>query len=243
MLDTIYDLPNRRVNFHLLETPIPTSVMRTTGYGPNIFALESFVDELAVATGTDPYRFRRRLLAKNARALKVLDRVAQIGDWGKPLPRGRGRGLAIAQPFGTLLAQVVEVAVDGPEVRVLRVSSVVDCGAVLDPGIATANIEAGIVFGLSYCKSEITFDQGAVVQGNFDSYELPYLAEAPDVVTEFVESGDKLGGIAEAGPVTVAPALANAIFAASYRRIRSMPLSRHGLRLGVVRPPKGKGYA
>ena len=106
--------------------------------------------------------YRRALRRASSR---VLDRAARLGNWGTSLPKGRGRGVAIAYPFGTMLAQVIEVAVDGPDVRVLRVVSVVDCGAVLDPGIATANIEAGIVFGLSYCKSEITFEQGAVVQG------------------------------------------------------------------------------
>jgi isoquinoline 1-oxidoreductase beta subunit len=243
MLETIYELPHRRVDFHLWETPIPTSVMRTTGYGPNLFALESFVDELAHAAGTDPLAYRRRLLGKNPRARRVLDRAAQLAGWGTPLPPGRGRGLAVAEAFGTLVAQVIEVAVSAPEVRVLRVTSAVDCGRVLDPGIAASNIEGGVIFGLAYCKSEITFDHGAVVQSNFDGYELPYLAEAPELVTELMPSGEKLGGIGETSPVTVSPALANAIFAACGRRLRAMPLGRHGLRLGVARPPKGKGYA
>jgi isoquinoline 1-oxidoreductase beta subunit len=242
MLETIYDLPNRRVDFHLFQTTVPTSVMRTTGYGPNIFAIESFVDEVALAAGVDPYRYRQRLLSKNPRALRLLDRVAVLSEWDRSLPKGRGRGLAITDAFGSYIAQVIEVEVSGPEVRVLRVTSVVDCGRLLDPGIAKSNIECGVIYGLSYCKSEITFDKGATVQGNFDGYELPYLAESPDLVTEFMPSGDKLGGIGETGPVPVAPALANAIFAATGQRLRSMPLSRHSLRLGLVRPPKGKGY-
>jgi isoquinoline 1-oxidoreductase subunit beta len=243
MLETIYELPNRRVDFHLWKTAIPTSVMRTTGYGPNLFAFESFIDELAHAAGSDPLDYRRRLLAKNPRARRVLDRVAQLAGWGKPLAPGHGRGLAVAEAFGTLIGQVIEVEVREPEVRVLRVTSAVDCGRVLDPGIATSNIEGGVIFGLAYCKSEITFDDGAVVQGNFDGYELPYLAETPELVTELMPSGEKLGGIGETGPVTVSPALANAIFAASGRRLRAMPLGRHGLRLGLARLPKGKGYA
>jgi isoquinoline 1-oxidoreductase beta subunit len=243
MLETIYELPHRRVDFHLWQTRIPTSVMRTTGYGPNLFALESFVDELAHAAGSDPLEYRRRLLQKNPRARRVLDRAAHLAGWGTPLPEGRGRGLAVAEAFGTLVAQVIEVEVREPEVRVLRVTSAVDCGRVLDPGIAASNVEGGVIFGLAYCKSEITFDHGAVVQGNFDGYELPYLAETPELVTELMPSGEKLGGIGETSPVTVSPALANAIFAASGRRLREMPLARHGLRLGVARPPKGKGYA
>jgi isoquinoline 1-oxidoreductase beta subunit len=242
MLETIYDLPNRRVDFHLFQTSVPTSVMRTTGYGPNIFAIESFVDELAVAAKTDPYPYRQRLLSKNPRALRLLDRVAVLSEWDRPLPKGRGRGLAITDAFGSYIAQVIEVEVGGPEVRVLRVTSVVDCGRLLDPGIARSNIECGVIYGLSYCKSEITFDKGGAVQSNFDGYELPYLAESPELVTEFMPSGEKLGGIGETGPVPVAPALANAIFAASGQRLRAMPLARQGLRLGLVRPPKGKGY-
>jgi isoquinoline 1-oxidoreductase beta subunit len=241
--ETIYEIPKRRVDFHLMEIPVPTSVMRTTGYGPNIFALESFVDELAHTARVDPVEYRRRLLGKNARALAVLERAASLGEWGRPLPKGHGQGVAVALAFGAFIAQVFEVAVEEPEVRVLRVASAVDCGKVLDPGIAAANIECGVVFGLSYCKSEVTFEGGGVKQGNFNAYELPYLAESPEVKTEFIAGSGQIGGLGETSPVTVPPALANAIFAASGRRLRSMPLSRHGLKLGVVRPPKGKGYA
>jgi len=244
MFESIYDIPKRRVDFHLMTIPVPTSVMRTTGYGPNIFALESFVDELAAAAKLDPYEYRRRLLTKSPRALAVLEKAARLGDWGKPLPKGQGRGLAVALAFGTFIAQVVEVAVtNAGEVRVLRVTSVVDCGRVLDPGIATSNIECGVMFGLSYCKSEITFAAGAVVEDNFDRYEIPYLAESPEIVTEIVEGGGDLGGLGETSPVAVPPALVNAICAASGRRLRSLPLARHGLRFGFVRPPRSKGYA
>lgn len=229
MMETHYAIPNRRVEFHLLQTPIKTSVMRTTGYGPNIFAFESFIDELAYAAKIDPYQYRRRLLLKNKRALAVLDRAAALGDWGKPMHPGEGRGIAFADAFGTLLAQVIEVAVKGNAVRLKRIVSIADCGRVLDPGIASAGIEGGVVFGLAYCKAEITFRDGRAVQDNFDTYSLPTLAETPRLVTEFIEGGEKLGGIGETSPVTVPPALANAIFAATGRRLRSMPLARHGL--------------
>src|SRR5258708_7170044 len=154
MLETIYDLPNRRVAFHLFKTTIPPSRLRTTpvmgtpGFGPNIFAIESFVDELAGAAAMDPLEYRRRLLGGSPRALRVLERAAVLGGWGRPLPKGQGRGLAVTRAFGTFLAQVVEVAVEAVEVRVKRVVSVVDCGQVLDPGIATSNIQGGGVFGL-----------------------------------------------------------------------------------------------
>jgi isoquinoline 1-oxidoreductase subunit beta len=203
-------------------------VLRTTGYGPNVFALESFIDELASMGKTDPYRYRRRLLAGNARALRVLDRAAQLADWGRPLPQGAGRGIAFAEAFGTLIAQVAEVAVSGDELRVRRVVSVVDCGRVLDPGIAAAGIEGGVVFGLAGCKSEITFKDGRVVEDNYQRYAMPHLAETP-LVTEFVASGGKLGGVGEVSPVTVPAALANAIFAATGKRLRSLPVGRHGL--------------
>src|SRR5262245_57423277 len=234
MMETPYALPSRRVDFHLMRVPVPTSVMRTTGYGPNVFALESFIDELARRAKADPYRYRRRLLASNPRAAAVLDRAAKLGRWGAPLAggktAGRGRGIAFAEAFGSLLAQVAEVEVRGAEVRVLRIATAVDCGRVLDPGIAAAGIEGGTVFGLSYCKNEITFRDGRAEQTNFNRYELPYLSETPELVTEFIQSGAKLGGIGEISPVTVPPAIANAIHAASGRRLRSMPLSRHGLR-------------
>lgn len=238
MLETRYKLEHRRVDFRLFDTPIPTSVLRTTGYGPNIFAFESFVDELAHAAKQDPYRYRRASLADDARALAVLDRAARLGDWEKPLPAVRGakigRGIAYADAFGTLLAMVLEVEVrrdkQGEAVRLRRAAVAVDCGRVLDPGISASSIEGGVVFGLAGCKSEVTFKNGRVEQENFTTYEMPYLAETPDIRVEFVDGGGKLGGVGEVSPVVVAPALANAIFAATGRRIRSMPLSRHGLR-------------
>jgi isoquinoline 1-oxidoreductase subunit beta len=230
MLETEYDLPERRVDFHLLKTPIPTSVMRTTGYGPNIFALESFIDELALAARKDPYRYRRLLLSKSPRALKVLDRVAAIANWNAPLPKSTGRGIAYAHAFGTHIAQVVEAQVVKDAVRVKTIHTVVDCGSVLDPMIAAAGIEGGIVFGLAYCKAEITFKGGRPEQDNLHTYQLPYLAETPLMVTEFIENSEKLGGIGEVSPVTVSPALANAIFSASGKRLRAMPLARFGMR-------------
>jgi len=229
MTEWPYVIAHRQVQFHLLSVPVPTSVMRTTGYGPNVFALETFVDELAQQARQDPHAYRRRLLRGNERALRVLDRAAQLARWGQPLPKGEGRGLAFSHAFGTLIAQVVRVRVSGPDVKVLEVVSVVDPGRVLDPAIAAAAIEGGVVFGMAGCKSEVTFSGGAVDQNNFDAYVMPYLCEAPAFVTEFIQSGQALGGIGEVGPVTLPPALGNAIFAASGRRLRSMPLARHGL--------------
>lgn len=228
MLEMPYALGPRQVDFHLLKTAIPTSVMRTTGFGPNLFALESFIDELAHHAHQDPLAYRRRLLRDKPRALAVLERVAQMSAWGTRLPKGHGKGLAFAEAFGTLIAQVLEVAVVKDAVRVLKAWTAVDCGEVLDPGIAAAGIEGGIVFGLAYAKTAVSFKNGQVEQRNFGSYELPYLAETPQMWTEFVPSGGKLGGVGEVSPVTVPPALVNALFAASGRRVRALPISRHG---------------
>ena len=238
MMETRYKVGARRVDFHLFETPIPTSVLRTTGYGPNIFAFESFVDELAHAARHDPYRYRRALLADNPRALAVLDRAAQLGEWGKPVAKTRGakigRGIAFTDAFGTLLAMVMEIEIRrdsrGESVRVRRIAAAVDCGRVLDPRISASSIEGGIVFGLAGCKSEVTFKDGRVEQENFTTYEMPYLAETPEMRVEFIDGGGALGGVGEVSPVTVAPALANALFAATGRRIRAMPIGRSGFR-------------
>jgi isoquinoline 1-oxidoreductase beta subunit len=238
MAETRYRIEHRRVDFHLFDTPIPTSVLRTTGYGPNVFALECFVDELAHAAKQDPYRYRRALLADDARARAVLDRAAELAGWTKPLSQTRGsrsgRGVAFTDAFGTLVALVLEVDVRrdkrGEGVRVRRATACVDCGRVLDPGIAASSIEGGIVFGLAGCKSEITFKDGGIEQDNFGAYEMPYLAETPEIRVEFVDGGGTLGGVGEVSPVAVAPALANAIFAATGRRLRAMPIARSGFR-------------
>jgi len=229
MAHSPYRFPRRTVDFHLLKVGVPTSVMRTTGYGPNIFALESFIDEVAVATRQDPLRFRRSLLLHDASSLALIDRLAVLGRWGAPLPPGHGRGIAFAEAFGTLLGLCVELAVDGEAVKLQRAVAVVDCGPVLDPGIARAGIEGGLVFGMAYCKSEITFTQGRVDQDNFSTYVMPYLGETPDIRVEFMASTRPLGGVGETSPVVAPPAIANAIFAATGRRIREMPLSRSGL--------------
>jgi len=229
LLEVPYRFAGRRVDFHLAKVPVPTSVMRTTGYGPNLFALECFIDELALRARLDPMNFRRRLLAHDAHASRLLERLATLSRWGRPLPKGHAQGMAFAHAFGTLIGMVAELSVTGDKVRLLRVSTVVDCGQVLDPGIARAGIEGGIVFGMAYCKSEVRFEQGRVMQDNLSTYVMPYLAETPEMVIEFMRSDRDLGGVGEVSPITVVPALANAIFKASGKRIRSMPLARHGL--------------
>jgi len=230
--DTRYAIPHFRLDYHKPKIGIPTSVLRTTGFGPNIFALESFIDELAQFASEDPYRYRRAMLAGDDRAKKVLDLAAEKGNWGGPLPARGGRGIVVYEAFDTVMAHVVEVDVDARKaVRVNRIVTVADPGIVYDPGIATSNLEGGAVWGLtSAMKSEMTFDRGAAVETNFDSYDMVHLWETARQVEVYLIAGggEKTGGLGEVGPVGIPPALGNAIFAATGERLRSMPFSRHG---------------
>jgi isoquinoline 1-oxidoreductase subunit beta len=230
-----YKIPNVRVDFHLLKLGVPasTSVLRTTGYGPNIFAFESFIDEMAHKTGKDSYQYRRYLLQDDARALAVLNLAAEKSGWNTPAPQGVHRGIAFAEAFNSIICQVVELSVKDNDVKIHRVVSALDCGTTLNPNIAANNIEGGVAWGLSVAfKSEITFHHGRTVQSNFHDYEILRLSEMPPVEVYFVESGARpLGGTGETGPVTVLPAVGNALFAATGKRYRSLPLSRHGLQL------------
>jgi isoquinoline 1-oxidoreductase beta subunit len=231
LLDSLYALPNLSVEQHYLDSKVPVSVWRTTGHGPNCFALESFIDELAAAAKTDPLTFRRAHLAGNQRALKLLNVVAEKAGWDQPLPAKHGRGVAIAQAFGGLIAQVAEVSASDNGFKIHRILSAVDCGKVLDPGIAASNIAGGVVWGLSGLRTEITIERGRVVQTNFDAFDPLHLWETPVIETHFVESGEKVGGLGEIGPVPTHAAVCNAIFAATGRRIRALPLAKSGVNL------------
>ena len=211
---------------------MPTSVLRTTGYGPNIFALECFIDELAERAGRDPLDYRRTLLAGDDRALAVLDLAAEKAQWRVAPPPARVRGLAFCEAFGTLIAQVVEASVTDGVVRVHRVVTALDCGFALDPDNTTNLVEGGIVWGLSAAlTSEVTFARGRTSQSNFHDFEILRLPQMPETETHIVNSGRRpLGGVGEVGPVTVVPALVNAVSKAIGRRLRSLPLSRHGLK-------------
>jgi len=191
------------------------------------FYTESFMDELALAAGEDPYQFRRKHLPAGSRHLAVLDMVAKRSGWGSPLPAGTGRGIAIVESFGTIVAEVVEASVneDGSP-KVLKAWAVVDCGTTVNPLNAEAQIAGGLIMGLSSAIGEaITLDKGMVVQSNFSDYPILKLADAPAAVdVHFIESGAKMGGIGEPGLPPATPALANALSAASGQRIRTLPL-------------------
>jgi isoquinoline 1-oxidoreductase beta subunit len=236
-LEWHYKIPHWQVDFHQLKVPIKTSVLRTTGYGPNLFAFESFIDELAVRARKDPWRYRRELLGDDTRSIAVLDLVAEKSGWTQKAPAGRFRGIAFAEAFRTVIAHVVELSVSGNEVTIHKVTCAFDCGRALDPDICKSSMEGGVAWGLTVAfKSEITFSKGGVDQSNYHDYQLLNMSEMPPVEVQYLNSDTRLlGGTGEVGPVTVLPAVANALFAATGKRYRSLPFSRHGLRLAAVR--------
>lgn len=229
LLESTYEIPNQRVEQHRLELDVPVSVWRTTGHGPNNFVLESFVDELAAAAQADPLAFRLTAAQGNARARAVLELVRAKSAWDERPAAGVSRGVALAEAFGAFTAMVVELSVADSRIRVHRVVTVVDCGRTLDPGIATSNILGGIVWGLSGMRTSVAFAGGRAVRANFNTFEPLYLRETPPCEVHFIESGAKLGGTGELGPVPVHAAVCNAIFAATGKRIRALPLSSSGL--------------
>jgi isoquinoline 1-oxidoreductase beta subunit len=222
-----YAIPNLRVDAVLKNTHVPVMFWRSVGSSQNAFAVESFIDEMAVAAGQDPYRFRRKLLEGKPDFLRVLDLLAEKGDWDKKMPAGKGRGIAIHESFGTIVGEIVEAAVDAKgQVRCERVVVVVDCGNVVNPRTVEMQMESGVIYGLtSALYNEITIKDGAIEQGNFDSYQMVRLADAPKIETYLsLSGGSKWGGIGEPGTPPIAPALCNAIFAATGKRVRELPV-------------------
>lgn len=223
----IYNLPaasRRHFAYQSNQIDGPWRSVNATQIG---FYTESFMDELALAAGADPYEFRRKHLPEGSRHLKVLDEVAKRAGWGTPLPEGVGRGIAIVESFDTIAAEVVEVALkeDGSP-KVLRAFAVVDCGTTINPLNAEAQIAGGLIMGLSSAMGEaVTLDKGAVVESNFADYPILKLADAPPAVdVHFIDSGAKTGGIGEPGLPPASPALANALASLTGKRIRNLPV-------------------
>jgi isoquinoline 1-oxidoreductase subunit beta len=228
-----YALPNMLVEYVRQEPPgIPVGFWRGVGPTHNVFVVESFIDELAAAAKKDPVEYRRALLGTSPRAKAVLELAAKKAGWGEPLPEGHGRGVSVQFVFGSYVAQVAEVEVaKSGEVRVTRVVCAVDCGLVVNPDTVKAQMEGGIMFGLTAALfSEITLKDGRVEQGNFNDYRMLRINEAPAVDVYLVESAEPPGGIGEPGTSALAPALTNAIFAATGKRIRKLPVNRAELR-------------
>jgi len=222
-----YALPNIRVEYVRQEPPgVPTAFWRGVGPTRSIFVVESFMDELAAAAKRDAFEYRRALLDGSPRAKAVLELAADRAGWGGKLPAGSGRGIALLHAFGSYIAQVAEVAVSKQgDVRVRRVVCAVDCGTVVNPDIVKAQMESGIVFGISGALwGEITIKNGRVEQHNFYDYRVLRLSEAPAIEVHLVKSTEAPGGVGEPGTSAVMPAVTNAIFAATGRRIRKLPV-------------------
>jgi isoquinoline 1-oxidoreductase beta subunit len=229
-----YTLPNIQVEYVRQEPPsgITTAFWRGVGPTHNIFVVESFIDELASAANKDPVDYRRALLDNSPRAKAVLELAAEKSGWGQKLPPGSGRGVSVQFAFGSYLSQVAEVAVakDGG-VRVHRVVCAVDCGMVVNPDTVKAQIEGGIIFGITAALyGQITFRNGRVEQSNFDNYQMLRINEAPVVEVHIIKSTEAPGGIGEPGTAAVFPAVTNAIFAATGKRIRKLPVDPGELR-------------
>lgn len=222
-----YAIPNLSVELTTTQTGVPVLWWRVVGSSHTAFAVEAFIDEAAHAAGKDPFAFRRDLLAHEPRMRGVLELAAQKAGWdpAKPLPKGRGRGIAVAEAFKTFVAQVAEVSVDKDgNVKVERVVCAVDCGTPINPDVIAAQMEGGIGFGLGAAlHSAITLKDGKVEQNNFDGYQVLRFAEMPKVEVHIVQSGEAPTGVGEPGVAPVGPAVANAIFAATGRRIQSLP--------------------
>lgn len=219
-----YNIPNLRVEYCRLDAPVPVGFWRSVGSSQNAFVTECFADEVAIQAGADPFEFRRRHLA-DPRARRVLELAAAKAGWSTPLPRGRYRGIAYAASYGSHAAEVAEISVSDGQVRVHRVVCALDCGQVVNLDTVEAQVEGSVVYGLSAALyGEITLEGGRVRQGNFDSYPILRMPEMPRIEVHVMPSTDAPGGVGEPGTPPIAPAVANAVFQATGRRQRRLPI-------------------
>jgi isoquinoline 1-oxidoreductase beta subunit len=225
-----YAIANQHIHYADSPTHVPFGPWRSVDHSQHGFFTESFVDELAHAAGKDPFEYRRELLRDAPRHRKVLETAAEKAGWGESLPAGRGRGISLQTSFGTLVAQVVDVTVANDAIRVDRVVCAVDPGYAVTPNGLAAQMESGIIFGLTAALyGNIEIENGAVAQSNFHDYPMVRMDEAPKIDVHIINSGNAFGGAGEPGTPGIGPALANAIFAATGTRIRQLPISRYHL--------------
>jgi isoquinoline 1-oxidoreductase subunit beta len=225
--DLPYDLPNQLVDYVRQEPhAVPTAFWRGVGPTRGTFVVESFIDELAAQAKVDPVKYRRDLLGKSPRALNVLDVATNAANWGKTtVPKGQGRGVSVMHAFGSFFSMVADVTVDQGEVTVNRIVCAVDCGMVVNPNTIEAQVQGGIIFGITAALySEITIDEGRVQQNNFTDYRMLRIDQAPEIEVHIVKSAEAPGGIGEPGTSALAPAVANAIYAATGKRLRQLPV-------------------
>jgi isoquinoline 1-oxidoreductase beta subunit len=221
------NIANHHVALHTPKKDVTVLWWRSVGHSHSAFVMESLMDELAHSAGQDPLEYRRALLKGHPRHLAALNLAAEKAEWGSPLPAGRFRGIAVHESFGSYVAQVAEVSVDQGQVKVHRVVCAIDCGLVVNPESLVAQMESGIAYGLgAVLQSEITFDQGRVQQSNFHDYQVLRMNQMPAVEVHIVPSTEKMGGAGEPGLPPIAPAVANAVFAATGKRLRSLPIGQ-----------------
>ena len=230
-----YHIPNMKVAWNMAPGGIPTLWWRSVGSSHTAFAVEGMIDEMAKAAGKDPYQYRRMLLEKHPRFIRVLDEAANKAGWTKPVPPGRGRGIAIHESFGTVVAHVAEVSITpNKTLKVHKVVCAIDCGQTVNPNTIQAQMEGCVVFGLTAALyGEITFDKGRVKQSNFYDYRMLRINEMPEVEVHILDSTEKMGGVGEPGVPPIAPAVMNALFMLTGKRVRSLPLRRDDLRKKV----------
>lgn len=217
--------PAHRVDLHSPDTGIPVLWWRSVGHSYNGFVMESLVDELAHAAGKDPVEYRRTLLKDHPRHLAALNLAAEKFGWDKPLAKGRGKGIAVHESFGSYVAQAAEISVEDGAIKVHRVVCAIDCGIAVNPSAVEAQMQSGIAFGLGAAlHSKLTFKEGRVQESNYHDYTVLRMHEMPVVEVHIVPSTEKMGGVGEPGTPPIAPAVANAVFALTGQRLRELPL-------------------
>ncbi len=227
-------IPDHFVGLTTTSEVMPVLWFRSVGNSHTAFVMETMIDELAHEAGTDPVNYRRRLFKEHKRHLGVLDLVAEKGNWAAAPPAGRYKGIAVHEAFGSFVAMIAEVSIQNEKVRVHKVDCAIDCGLVVNPDGVRAQMESGVIFGLTMALyGELALENGRLQQSNFYDYRMVRMNESPEINVYVMNSTEKLGGVGECGVPTVAPAIANAVFAATGRRIYDLPFMNIPLKARV----------